>query len=69
MQELRRVRSGIMNENELGCTMHDILDAQHVYETTRDETYLRKIVMPLEVILVKHKRIIMKVKNASTYSS
>jgi len=60
MQELRRVRSGIMNENELGCTMHDILDAQHVYETTRDETYLRKIVMPLEVILVKHKRIIMK---------
>merc|ERR1712003_303927 len=60
MQELRRVRSGIMNENELSCTMHDILDAQHVYETTRDETYLRKIVMPLEVILVKHKRIIMK---------
>jgi len=60
MQELRRVRSGIMDENRLLYTMHDILDAQHVYESNKDESYLRKIVMPLEIILVSHKRIIMK---------
>jgi len=60
MQELRRVRSGIMDEQKLMYTMHDILDAQHCYENNKDETYLRKVVMPLEVILVKHKRIIMK---------
>merc|ERR1711963_561261 len=41
-------------------TMHDILDAQHMYEANKDESYLRKVVMPLEIILVKHKRIIMK---------
>merc|ERR1712130_1009248 len=60
MQELRRVRSGIMDEQKLMYTMHDILDAQHCYENNKDETYLRKVVMPLEGILVKHKRIIMK---------
>jgi len=60
MQELRRVRSGIMDEQKLMYTMHDILDAQHCYENNKDESYLRKVVMPLEVILVKHKRIIMK---------
>ena len=61
MQELRRVRSGIMDENRLMFTMHDIMDAQHVFESNKDESYLRKVVMPLELILVKHKRIIMKV--------
>merc|ERR1711976_253058 len=60
MQELRRVRSGIMDENKLMFTMHDILDAQHMYEANKDESYLRKVVMPLEIILVKHKRIVMK---------
>jgi H/ACA ribonucleoprotein complex subunit 4 len=62
MAELRRVRSGILNEDAKNMfTMHDVLDAQHLYETTKDETYLRKVVMPLELILVSHKRIIMKV--------
>merc|ERR1711887_164148 len=56
MAELRRVRSGIMDENSLMYTMHDVLDAQHMYEHDKNETYLRKIIMPLEVILVKHKR-------------
>jgi len=61
MAELRRVRSGILNEDAKNMfTMHDVLDAQHLYETTKDETYLRKVVMPLELILVSHKRIIMK---------
>ena len=52
-----------MDENKLMFTMHDILDAQHMYEANKDESYLRKVVMPLEIILVKHKRIIMKVSS------
>lgn len=60
MQELRRVKSGVMGEDDNMVTMHDVLDAQHVYDTTKDETYLRRIVMPLEVLLTNYKRIVVK---------
>jgi len=40
MQELRRVRSGITGENDDIVTMHDVLDAQWVYDNTRDGEYL-----------------------------
>ena len=60
MQELRRVRSGILSENENLCTMHDVLDAQHTYDQSKDETYLRRIVMPLEVLLTNYKRVVVK---------
>eukprot|EP00526_Cylindrotheca_closterium_P011772 CAMPEP_0113622078 /NCGR_PEP_ID=MMETSP0017_2-20120614/11301_1 /TAXON_ID=2856 /ORGANISM="Cylindrotheca closterium" /LENGTH=484 /DNA_ID=CAMNT_0000531875 /DNA_START=41 /DNA_END=1495 /DNA_ORIENTATION=+ /assembly_acc=CAM_ASM_000147 len=60
MQELRRVRSGAMGEHDNLVTMHDVLDAQHVYDTTKDETYLRRVIMPLEVLLTKYKRIVVK---------
>jgi H/ACA ribonucleoprotein complex subunit 4 len=60
MQELRRVRSGIMSENDNMCTMHDLLDAQHVYDQTKDEGYLRRVVMPLEVLLTNFKRVVVK---------
>lgn len=36
MQELRRVRSGALSENDDMVTMHDVLDAQWVYDNTRD---------------------------------
>lgn len=36
MQELRRVRSGALSENDDIVTMHDVLDAQWMYDTTRD---------------------------------
>ena len=39
MQELRRVRSGAMGEDDDLVTMHDILDAQWLYDNTRDESY------------------------------
>lgn len=60
MQELRRVRSGILSENDNLVTMHDVLDAQYQYDQTKDETYLRRIVMPLEVLLTNYKRIVVK---------
>jgi H/ACA ribonucleoprotein complex subunit 4 len=60
MQELRRVRSGILNENENLVSMHDVMDAQYQYDTTKDETYLRRIVMPLETLLTNFKRVVVK---------
>ncbi len=44
MQELRRVRSGVQGEKDAMVTMHDILDAQWVYDNTKDESYLRRAV-------------------------
>ncbi|KAL7443343.1 hypothetical protein ACHAXH_009158 [Discostella pseudostelligera] len=60
MQELRRVRSGVLDESDNLCTMHDVMDAQHVYDTTKDEKYLRRVVMPLEILLTNYKRIVVK---------
>jgi len=59
MQELRRPRSGVMTEKE-AVTMHDIMDAQWLYDNHKDESYLRRVIRPLESLLTKHKRIIMK---------
>ncbi|KAL0808477.1 hypothetical protein ABMA28_012930 [Loxostege sticticalis] len=60
MIELRRVRSGIQGEKEGMVTMHDILDAQWAYENHKDETYIRRVIKPLEGLLVAHKRIFIK---------
>ena len=77
MQELRRVRSGAMSENDDIVTMHDVLDAQWMYDNTRDgkfvdasfriremtltvESYLRRVIRPLECLLVGYKRIVVK---------
>merc|ERR1719400_1494050 len=40
--------------------MHDVLDAQWLYDNHKDESYLRRIIRPLEALLTGHKRIIMK---------
>jgi len=41
-------------------TMHDVLDAQYLYDNNRDESYLRRVIKPLEALLVSHKRVILK---------
>ena len=41
-------------------TMHDVLDAQWVFDHHKDESYLRHVIRPLEALLTSHKRIIMK---------
>merc|ERR1712070_768128 len=51
---------GALGETDNLVTMHDVLDAQHVYDTTKDEAYLRRVVMPLEVLFTKSKRIVVK---------
>lgn len=60
MQELRRVRSGALGERDNMVTMHDILDAQWMYDNLGDESYLRRVIMPLEALLISYKRIIIK---------
>jgi H/ACA ribonucleoprotein complex subunit 4 len=71
MQELRRVRSGAMGEEDGIVTCHDVLDgispiesllisAQWVYDNTKDETYLRRVIRPLESLLTTYKRIVVK---------
>ncbi|KAG6534274.1 H/ACA ribonucleoprotein complex subunit 4-like [Zingiber officinale] len=60
MQELRRVRSGILGEKDNMVTMHDVLDAQWMYDNFKDESYLRRVVMPLEVLLTSYKRVVVK---------
>lgn len=51
MQELRRVRSGAMSENDDIVTMHDVMDAQWMYDNTRDGTV--KIILGL-CIKIEH---------------
>ncbi|XP_034432109.1 H/ACA ribonucleoprotein complex subunit DKC1 [Hippoglossus hippoglossus] len=60
MQELRRVRSGVMGEKDHMVTMHDVLDAQWQFDHNKDESYLRRVVFPLEKLLVSLKRLVMK---------
>ncbi|XP_068919851.1 H/ACA ribonucleoprotein complex subunit DKC1 [Petaurus breviceps papuanus] len=60
MQELRRIRSGVMGEKDHMVTMHDVLDAQWQYDNYKDEGYLRRVIYPLEKLLISHKRLVMK---------
>lgn len=60
MQELRRVKSGAMGEYDGMATMHDVLDAQWTYDNSRDESYLRHVIKPLESLLVGYKRLVVK---------
>jgi len=60
MQELRRVRSGAMDEQDGMVTLHDVLDAQWMMDNQRDESYLRKVIRPLESLLTTYKRIVVK---------
>lgn len=60
MQELRRVRSGALKEDDTMVTMHDVKDAQWHFEKYNNETYLRRVIMPLEILLIHYPRIVVK---------
>lgn len=47
MQELRRTRHGPFKEENL-TTLHDLTDAYHFWKEDNDESYLRKIIIPME---------------------
>ena len=60
MEELRRVRSGNLSEKDNMVTLHDVLDAMYLYENTTDESYIRHCVRPLETLLTKYKKVVVK---------
>lgn len=49
-----------MDEQTGMVTLHDVLDAQYLYDNQRDESYLRKVISPLESLLTSYKRIVVK---------
>jgi len=60
MLELRRNRTGQVSEFHNSVTMHDVLDASWLYKEHGDDSYLRSIINPVEWLLAKKKRIILK---------
>ncbi len=54
------MRSGIMGEQDNMVTMHDVLDAQWTFDNYKDESYLRRAIMPLERVLTNYKRLVVK---------
>lgn len=57
---------GITSEESGLTTLHDVLDAQWLFENNKDESYLRRVVRPLEGILTNYKRIFVKDSAVST---
>jgi H/ACA ribonucleoprotein complex subunit 4 len=49
-----------MGEADNMVTMHDVLDAMWLHDNFRDESYLRRSVMPLERLLTNYKRLVVK---------
>lgn len=60
MLELRRTRSGKTSENQAIVSLFDVLDAKYQYDQFNDERYIRRVVRPLELMLVGYKRIVVK---------
>ena len=45
--------AGVLSEQDNLATMHDVLDAQWLYDNHKEESYLRRVVTPLEALLTK----------------
>ena len=60
MEELRRIKTGILSEDDHLSTMHDVMDAQYLFEKEKDESYLRRVILPCEYLLCNYKRIVIK---------
>ncbi len=41
--------------------MHDVLDAMYVYEQVKQEDYLRRVVRPLEILLLIILELLLKI--------
>jgi len=59
MQELRRIRSGIFDENR-AYTLHDLADAYIFWKEDGEEKYLRQIIMPMEEVCREMKKVVIK---------
>jgi H/ACA ribonucleoprotein complex subunit 4 len=59
MEALRRTRSGSMHEND-SVTLQDVMDAYVFWKEDGDESSLRKMLMPLEVLLEPLAKVVLK---------
>ncbi|MEM1508867.1 MAG: RNA-guided pseudouridylation complex pseudouridine synthase subunit Cbf5 [Thermofilaceae archaeon] len=59
MQELRRVRSGCFTEAE-AVTMQEVVDAFTIWKESGNESYLRKVVKPVEQAVQHLPRVIIR---------
>jgi len=48
MRELRRIRSGIFDESKNLVTLHEISEALYLWRKCKDESELRRILLPME---------------------
>ncbi|MES1920460.1 centromere/microtubule-binding protein cbf5 [Bonamia ostreae] len=60
MEELRRVKTGCMDKSKNMVTMHDLLDAQWLLDNKNEESYLRRVIQPLEALLINFKKLVVK---------
>ncbi|KAK8961324.1 H/ACA ribonucleoprotein complex subunit 4 [Platanthera guangdongensis] len=60
MHELRRVRPGFLGEHGNMFTIQNVEHAMKSYKVSKDERYLRKFVMPVEVLLTRFKRLVVR---------
>ncbi|MCY0882628.1 MAG: RNA-guided pseudouridylation complex pseudouridine synthase subunit Cbf5, partial [Acidianus infernus] len=58
MRELRRIRSGIFTESGL-VTLQEVSEALYMWKNCKDETDLRKILLPMEIGLCGIPKIIL----------
>ncbi len=59
MAGLRRIQSGYVSEKEC-VTLHDLKDSYFMYREKNEEKYLRKVVKPMESLLLHYPRIMIK---------
>ena len=60
MEELRRSKTGNVTEDDHLSTMHDVLDAQYLFKSEKNDAYLRRVILPCEYLLTHYKRVVVK---------
>ncbi len=60
MKELRRVRSGPFKEDETLVTLHDIQDAYTFWREEGNESWLRRVILPMEYAVTDLPKIVIR---------
>ncbi len=58
MIDLRRIKSGVFYEDDTLCTMQDLIDAWTIYKEDGDESFIRKYILPAEIVVLDMPRIV-----------
>lgn len=51
MRELRRIKSGVFKEDDTLVTLHELKDAYDHWVETKDESWIRRVVQPMERVV------------------